>query len=144
MHSYFCACSQTNLTNIICCLTARVVISAGMSDTDNHHVMPLDWTKMPLCFVLAVRRLGLQLALHSVWGKNMRLSKWPFPTTYRDCSNWHFLLLSTEANKNVLLGTAMSPFHKKINKRKVFWNVWVKMKYNIISCSVSTHVMSHR
>lgn len=30
------------------------------------------------------------------------------------------------------------------NEKKAFWNVWLKVKYNIISCSLSIHVMSRR
>lgn len=102
-------------------LTAHVVISTGLSDSDNYQFMPSDWTRISLCFILAVWRFVLQLVLLTAWGafcENMKLSKWPFPRTHMDCSNWHILLLSTEPNKNVLLHNAKSPFHKRSKKKK--------------------------
>lgn len=128
----------TNLTNKICYLTARAFISTGLSDTDNNQHMPLDWSGISSCLALAVRRYGFQLALCTAWGEfseNMTLSKWPFGRTHRDRSNWHVLLLSTERKCAMLC---------RHFTKKEFWNCWFKMKYNIISCSLSIHIMSHR
>lgn len=90
-------------------------------------------------------RFVLRLVQHTVWGelsKNMKLSKWPFPWTRRDGSNWHILMLSTEANRDVLLCNAKLPFHKRWSQYP--WNVWFKMTYNTVSFSSSIHVMSRR
>lgn len=101
------------------------IVSRSSTELKLSHALPLLRARAP----------------HTV-SENMRLSKWPFPTSHRDHSNWHFLLFSTEAHRNAHLCTTLSLFRKKI--QKAFWNVWLKVKYNILSCSLVSHVMSYR
>lgn len=142
MPHFFCTFThKSNENNALlkssCCYQHRFVWYWPPS----FHVLRLNWNWIMLCPCCMM--IWSPACFLTLCEEHMRLSKWPFPTSHRDYSNWHFLLLSTEANKNVHLCTDMSPFHKKW-KKKAFWNVWLKVKYNIISCSLSIHVMSRR
>lgn len=86
---------------------------------------------------IALTRLKLDSAQLSL-SENRKLLRWPFPVSLRESSNWFFLLLSAEANKNLHLCTDMPQFHKKHKKTQL------KVKYYIVSCSLLIHVMSRR
>lgn len=95
-----------------------------------------NWAEIELCLALAVRWLGLQLVLNiSLCSTILR---WPFPAPLKGSSNWFFLLLSAEANKNLHRCTDMTQFQKKKKK------TWLKVKYYIVNCSLLIDVMSRR
>lgn len=125
----------------------KVVICTGESVADRHHFMPLDSSKLRFNYALPLLLddFGPQLVLctaRGALGKNMRLSKWPFPASRRDYSNWHFFIINRAEQKLSPLRCLCHHFMR--NEKKIIQSNWLKVKYNIVSCALLTYVISCR
>lgn len=96
------------------CSRAHVFTGSGWFDSLRCHFIALTGLKLN-CVWLWLED-DLVSSLYSTLSENMRLLRWPFPTSLRESSNWFFLLLWTEANKNLHLCTDMPQFHMKHEK----------------------------